>query len=164
MSKKYLYYFSEGNDAFGGDKVTMKNILGGKGAGLAEMTAAGMPVPQGFTITTEACTQYYADGRQINDEITADIFEHVKGLEKITGKTFGDNENPLAGFNRVNCWVHYYLILGIIVTVIYGAGVLVRRINFTRKLKGFENDVLGIEDEQAAAPFAAPFATDGREA
>ena len=62
MSKKYLYYFSEGNDAFGGDKVTMKNTLGGKGAGLAEMTAAGMPVPQGFTITTDACTQYYADG------------------------------------------------------------------------------------------------------
>ena len=57
MSKKYLYYFSEGNDAFGGDKVTMKNTLGGKGAGLAEMTAAGMPVPQGFTITTDACTQ-----------------------------------------------------------------------------------------------------------
>ena len=95
MSKKYLYYFSEGNDAFGGDKVTMKNTLGGKGAGLAEMTEAGMPVQQGFTITTEACTQYYADGRQINDEITADIFEHVKGLEKITGKTFGDNTNPL---------------------------------------------------------------------
>ena len=95
MSKKYLYYFSEGNDAFGGDKVTMKNVLGGKGAGLAEMTAAGMPVPQGFTITTEACTQYYADGRQINDEITADIFEHVKGLEEITGKKFGDNANPL---------------------------------------------------------------------
>ena len=90
MSKKYLYYFSEGNDAFGGDKVTMKNTLGGKGAGLAEMTAAGMPVPQGFTITTDACTQYYADGRQINDEITADIFEHVKGLEEITGKKFGD--------------------------------------------------------------------------
>ena len=62
MSKTYLYYFSEGNKAFGGDKTTMKNILGGKGAGLAEMTAAGMPVPQGFTITTEACTQYYADG------------------------------------------------------------------------------------------------------
>ena len=95
MSKKYIYYFSEGNEAFGGDKTTMKNILGGKGSGLAEMTAAGMPVPQGFTITTEACTQYYADGRQINDEITADIFEHVKGLEKITGKTFGDNSNPL---------------------------------------------------------------------
>ena len=88
MSKKYLYYFSEGNDAFGGDKVTMKNTLGGKGAGLAEMTAAGMPVPQGFTITTDACTQYYADGRQINDEITADIFEHLKGLEEITGKKF----------------------------------------------------------------------------
>ena len=95
MSKKYLYYFSEGNDAFGGDKVTMKNTLGGKGAGLAEMTAAGMPVPQGFTITTDACTQYYADGRQINDDITADIFEHVKGLEEITGKKFGDNQNPL---------------------------------------------------------------------
>ena len=74
MSKKYLYYFSEGNKAFGGDKTTMKNILGGKGAGLAEMTAAGMPVPQGFTITTEACTQYYADNREINDEIKADIF------------------------------------------------------------------------------------------
>ncbi len=95
MSKKYLYYFSEGNDAFGGDKVTMKNTLGGKGAGLAEMTAAGMPVPQGFTITTDACTQYYADGRQINDDITADIFEHLKGLEEITGKKFGDNTNPL---------------------------------------------------------------------
>ena len=95
MSKKYLYYFDEGTKAFNGDMTTMKNILGGKGAGLAEMTAAGMPVPQGFTITTEACTQYYADGRQINDEIAADIFEHVKGLEKITGKTFGDVNNPL---------------------------------------------------------------------
>ena len=80
MAKKFIYYFSEGSDAFAGDKVTMKNILGGKGAGLAEMTAAGMPVPQGFTITTEACTQYYADGREINAEIEADIFEHVKGL------------------------------------------------------------------------------------
>ena len=95
MSKKYIYYFSEGNDAFGGDKTTMKNILGGKGSGLAEMTAAGMPVPQGFTITTEACTQYYADGRQLNDALVADIFEHVKGLEEITGKKFGDNSNPL---------------------------------------------------------------------
>ena len=95
MSKKYIYYFSEGNDAFGGDKTTMKNILGGKGSGLAEMTAAGMPVPQGFTITTEACTQYYADGRQLNDALVADIFEHVKGLEEITGKKFGDNANPL---------------------------------------------------------------------
>ena len=93
--KKYIYYFSEGNDAFHGDKTTMKNILGGKGAGLAEMTAAGMPVPQGFTISTEACTQYYADNRQINDEITADIFAHVKGLEEITGKEFGSIDNPL---------------------------------------------------------------------
>ena len=95
MSKKYLYYFSEGSKAFNGDMTAMKNTLGGKGAGLAEMTAAGMPVPQGFTITTEACTQYYADGRQINEEISADIFEHVKGLEEITGKKFGDNSNPL---------------------------------------------------------------------
>ena len=95
MSKKYIYYFSEGNDAFGGDKTTMKNMLGGKGSGLAEMTAAGMPVPQGFTITTEACTQYYADGRQLSDELVADIFEHLKGLEEITGKKFGDNSNPL---------------------------------------------------------------------
>ena len=95
MSKKYLYFFDEGTKAFNGDMTTMKNILGGKGAGLAEMTAAGMPVPQGFTISTEACTQYYADGREINAEITADIFEHVKGLEKITGKKFGDVENPL---------------------------------------------------------------------
>ena len=88
MSKKYCYLFTEGN-------AKMRELLGGKGANLAEMTNIGLPVPQGFTITTEACTQYYADGRQINDEITADIFEHVKGLEKITGKTFGDNENPL---------------------------------------------------------------------
>ena len=85
MAKKFIYYFSEGSDAFAGDKVTMKNILGGKGAGLAEMTAAGMPVPQGFTITTEACTQYYTDGRKINDEIVADIFEHVKDVYKRQG-------------------------------------------------------------------------------
>ena len=69
MSKKFLYLFKEGHDAFGGDQTAMKNTLGGKGAGLAEMTNAGMPVPQGFTITTEACTQYYADGREINEEI-----------------------------------------------------------------------------------------------
>ena len=95
MSKKYLYYFSEGNDAFGGDKVTMKNTLGGKGAGLAEMTAAGMPVPQGFTITTEACTQYYEDGQKINDGIFAEIMEYIEKMESITGKKFGDNTNPL---------------------------------------------------------------------
>ena len=95
MSKKYLYYFSEGSQAFGGDKTAMRNILGGKGSGLAEMTAAGMPVPLGFTITTAACTQNYADGRQINAEIQADIFAHVKGLEDLTGKKLGDVENPL---------------------------------------------------------------------
>ena len=95
MSHKFLYYFTEGSKAFNGDMTTMKNILGGKGAGLAEMTAAGMPVPQGFTITTEACTQYYEDGRQINEDIQKDIFEHMKGMEKITGKTFGDTKNPL---------------------------------------------------------------------
>ena len=95
MSKKFLYLFKEGHDAFGGDQTTMKNILGGKGAGLAEMTHAGMPVPQGFTITTEACTQYYADGEKINDEIMDQIYEYIGKLEGITGKKFGDLENPL---------------------------------------------------------------------
>ena len=90
MSKKFLYLFKEGHDAFGGDQTTMKNILGGKGAGLAEMTHAGMPVPQGFTITTEACTQYYADNREINEEIKADIFKYMGILEEQTGKTFAD--------------------------------------------------------------------------
>ena len=94
MSKKFLYLFKEGHDAFGGDQTTMKNTLGGKGAGLAEMTHAGMPVPQGFTITTEACTQYYADNREINDEIKADIFKYMGILEEQTGKTFGSIENP----------------------------------------------------------------------
>ena len=95
MSKKFLYLFKEGHDAFGGDQTTMKNILGGKGAGLAEMTHAGMPVPQGFTITTEACTQYYKDDHQINAEIEAEIMEYVEKLEEMTGKKFGDLYNPL---------------------------------------------------------------------
>ena len=86
--KKYLYLFSEGNK-------DMREILGGKGANLAEMTNAGMPVPQGFTISTEACTQYYNDGRQINDEIMADIYEYIGKMEQITGKKFGDVANPL---------------------------------------------------------------------
>ena len=90
-----MYLFQEGHEAFGGDQTTMKNILGGKGSGLAEMTNAGMPVPQGFTITTEACTQYYADGREINPEIQADIFRYMEKLEEITGKKFGDVNNPL---------------------------------------------------------------------
>ena len=103
MSKKFLYLFKEGHDAFGGDQTTMKNILGGKGAGLAEMTHAGMPVPQGFTITTEACTQYYADNREINDEIKADIFKYMGILEEQTGKKFGDIEKPAAGFRSFRC-------------------------------------------------------------
>ena len=86
--KKYLYLFSEGNK-------DMREILGGKGANLAEMTNAGMPVPQGFTISTEACTQYYEDGRQINDEIMADIYAYIGKLEEIAGKKFGDVNNPL---------------------------------------------------------------------
>ena len=86
--KKYLYLFSEGNR-------DMREILGGKGANLAEMTNAGMPVPQGFTISTEACTQYYNDGRKINDEIMADIYEYIGKMEDITGKKFGDVSNPL---------------------------------------------------------------------
>jgi len=90
-----LYLFQEGHEAFGGDQTLMKNILGGKGSGLAEMTNAGMPVPQGFTITTEACTQYYADGREINADIQKDIFAYMEKLEEITGKKFGDVNNPL---------------------------------------------------------------------
>ena len=86
--KKYLYLFSEGNR-------DMKEILGGKGANLAEMTNIGMPVPQGFTISTEACTQYYHDGRKINDEILSDIYEYIEKMEQITGKQFGNVENPL---------------------------------------------------------------------
>ena len=88
MAKKYCYLFTEGN-------ATMRNLLGGKGANLAEMTNIGLPVPQGFTISTEACTQYYEDGRQINPEIQAEIMEYVDKMEKKCGKKFGDKENPL---------------------------------------------------------------------
>ena len=88
MSKKYVYLFTEGN-------ADMRELLGGKGANLAEMTNIGLPVPQGFTITTEACTQYYEDGRQINPEIQAQINEYIGKMEEITGKKFGDKENPL---------------------------------------------------------------------
>ena len=88
MSKKYVYLFSEGD-------ASMRELLGGKGANLAEMTNIGLPVPQGFTISTEACTQYYEDGRQINDEIQAQIMEYIDKMEHITGKKFGDHENPL---------------------------------------------------------------------
>ena len=88
MAKKYVYLFTEGN-------ASMRELLGGKGANLAEMTNIGLPVPQGFTITTEACTQYYEDGRKINDEIKAQIMEYISKMEKITGKKFGDHENPL---------------------------------------------------------------------
>ena len=88
MAKKYTYLFSEGN-------AKMRDLLGGKGANLAEMTNIGLPVPQGFTISTEACTQYYEDGRKINDEIQAQIMEYISKMEEITGKKFGDLENPL---------------------------------------------------------------------
>ncbi len=88
MTKKYVYLFSEGN-------ANMRNLLGGKGANLAEMTNLGLPVPQGFTITTEACTQYYEDGRTINPEIQAQIMEYIEKMQEITGKKFGDLENPL---------------------------------------------------------------------
>ena len=88
MANKWVYLFSEGN-------ATMRNLLGGKGANLAEMTNLGLPVPQGFTITTEACTQYYEDGRKINDEIMGQIMEYITKMEEITGKKFGDKENPL---------------------------------------------------------------------
>lgn len=88
MANKWVYLFSEGN-------ANMRELLGGKGANLAEMTSLGLPVPQGFTITTEACTQYYEDGREINEEIQAQINEYIVKMEEITGKKFGDNENPL---------------------------------------------------------------------
>ena len=88
MARKWVYLFTEGN-------ASMKNLLGGKGANLAEMTNLGLPVPQGFTITTEACTQYYEDGEKINDEIMDQIMEHITKMEEITGKKFGDKENPL---------------------------------------------------------------------
>ena len=88
MANKWVYTFKEGN-------MTMRNLLGGKGANLAEMTEIGLPVPQGFTITTEACTQYYEDGREINAEIQAQINEYIEKMEEITGKKFGDKENPL---------------------------------------------------------------------
>ena len=87
MSKKYVYLFSEGD-------ASMRNLLGGKGANLAEMTKIGLPVPQGFTITTEACTRYYEDGQKIADEIVDEIYEAIAKTEKIVGKTFGDSENP----------------------------------------------------------------------
>ena len=88
MANKWVYLFTEGN-------ANMRELLGGKGANLAEMTGLGLPVPQGFTITTEACTQYYEDGREINDEIQAQINEYIEKMEEITGKKFGDKENPL---------------------------------------------------------------------
>ena len=88
MAKKWVYTFKEGN-------MTMRNLLGGKGANLAEMTEIGLPVPQGFTITTEACTQYYEDGRKINDEIMSQAMEGVKWMEEVNGKKFGDLKNPL---------------------------------------------------------------------
>ena len=88
MAKKFVYLFSEGN-------ATMREILGGKGANLAEMTKIGLPVPQGFTISTEACTQYYEDGRQINPDIQAEIMEYIEKMEEVVGKKFGDKENPL---------------------------------------------------------------------
>ncbi len=87
-NKKYVYLFTEGN-------ASMRELLGGKGANLAEMTKIGLPVPQGFTVTTEACTQYYEDGKKINDDIRAEIMEYIDKMEGITGKKFGDKENPL---------------------------------------------------------------------
>ena len=88
---KYVYLFKEGD-------ASMRELLGGKGANLAEMTKIGLPVPQGFTISTEACTKYYDDGKQINDDIMAEIMENIVKMEEITGKKFGDLENPLLVF------------------------------------------------------------------
>ena len=96
MSKKFVYLFKEGN-------ANMRELLGGKGANLAEMTSLGLPVPQGFTVTTEACTQYYEDGRKINDDIQAEIMENVAKMEEINGKKFGDLKAALEkSGNRVD--------------------------------------------------------------
>ncbi|MBE7062918.1 MAG: pyruvate, phosphate dikinase, partial [Ruminococcaceae bacterium] len=88
MANKYVYLFSEGD-------ASMRNLLGGKGANLAEMTKLGMPVPQGFTVTTEACTRYYEDGKRIHEDIQAEIMEYIGKMEDVTGKKFGDMDNPL---------------------------------------------------------------------
>lgn len=88
MTKKYVYLFSEGN-------ASMRNLLGGKGANLAEMTKIGIPVPSGFTVTTEACTKYHEDGQEISSEILDEVYASLTKLEEITGKKFGDNTNPL---------------------------------------------------------------------
>ena len=92
---KFVYLFKEGNGS-------MRELLGGKGANLAEMTSLGMPVPQGFTVTTEACTQYYTDGEEINEEIQAEIYKNLAELEKISGKKFGSVENPLLEIGRAH--------------------------------------------------------------
>lgn len=88
MSHKYVYLFSEGNE-------TMRELLGGKGANLAQMVSLGMPVPQGFTVTTEACTRYYEDGQKIAEDIETEIYDYLAQIEKINGKKFGDTSNPL---------------------------------------------------------------------
>ena len=96
MATKWVYMFTEGN-------ATMRNLLGGKGANLAEMTNLGLPVPQGFTITTEACTQYYEDGRKINDEIMAQIMESITKMEEITGKEIRRQRKSASGFRSFWC-------------------------------------------------------------
>ena len=97
MQKKYVYLFTEGNGK-------MRELLGGKGANLAEMTNLGLPVPQGFTISTEACTQYYEDGRKINDEIQAEIMEYVGKMEEITGKKFGWSREKICVLTQGRRW------------------------------------------------------------
>ena len=97
---KWVYLFSEGN-------ASMRELLGGKGANLAEMTGLGLPVPQGFTITTEACTQYYEDGREINDEIQGQINEYIGKMEEITGKKFGDQGESIARISSFWCKSFY---------------------------------------------------------
>ena len=100
---KWVYLFKEGN-------ASMRNLLGGKGCNLAEMTGLGMPIPQGFTVTTEACTDYYAKGKQISDEIKDQIFTALKWLEEVNNKKFGDNEDPLlvSVSQSINAWYDGY--------------------------------------------------------
>ncbi len=133
--------------------------------GTLTVTAATVPVtPPPTTPEPPLGTEPGDDpGIPFLDPIVQALEDAVTPLAGLQEETIADDDNPLAGYDRVNCWVHYYLILGIIVTVIYGGGVLVRRINFTRKLKGYEDDVLGVEDESAAVPAGAPMAMEGKE-
>ena len=156
MSKKYCYLFSEGN-------ANMRELLGGKGANLAEMTNIGLPVPQGFTITTEACTQYYEDGREINAGIMAEINEYIVKMEGITGKKFGDKENPLlvsvrSGARAWDCYRRFIQMYSDVVMEV-GKKYFEQLIDEMKKKKGVQQDVELTADDlkELACQFKAEY-------